>query len=69
MKITFSKPLLTRSADESVYKTVIVSGILYCSTPALKISETDCRKFESRQYRALKIIHGKQQNDCKLMFN
>ena len=39
-------PLLTRSAAESIYKAVIVPGILYCSTPVLKIAETDCRKFE-----------------------
>ena len=61
------RPLLTRSAAESVYKAVIVPGILYCSTPILKIAETDCRKFESLQNRALKIIYGKQQKDCKLM--
>ena len=61
------RPLLTRSAAESVYKAVIVPGILYCSTPVLKIAETDCRKFESLQNRALKIIYGKQQKDCKLM--
>ena len=61
------RPLLTRSAAESVYKIVIVPGILYCSTPVRKIAETDCRKFESLQNRALKIIHGKQQKDCKSM--
>ena len=61
------RPVLTRSAAESVYKTVIVPGILYCSTPVLKVTETDCRKFESLQNRALKIIHGKQQKDCKLI--
>ena len=35
------RPLLTRSAAESVYKAVIVPGILYCSSPILKIAETD----------------------------
>ena len=61
------RPLLTRSATESVYKAVIVARILYCSTPALKIAKTDGRKFESLQNRAFKIIYGKQQKDCKSM--
>ena len=61
------RPLLTRSATESVYKALIVPGILYCSTPALKIAEADNREFESLQNRALQIICRKQQKDCKLM--
>ena len=61
------RPLLTRSATESVYKALIVPGILYCSTPALKIAETDCRNFESFQNRALKIICEKKEKGCKLI--
>ena len=58
---------MTRSASESVYKAFIVPEILYCSTPALEIAETDCIKSESLQNRASKTICGKQQKDCKLM--
>ena len=61
------RTLLTKSATKSIYKAVIVPGILYCSTPVLKIAEIDCRRFDSPQNRALKIIYGKQQKDCKLM--
>ena len=61
------RTLLTTSATESVYKAVIVRGIMYCSTPVLKIGETDCRRFESLQNRAVKIIYDKQHKDCKLM--
>ena len=55
------RPLLTRSAAESVYKAVIVPGIFYCSTAVLNIAETDCKKYESFQTRALKNIYRKQQ--------
>ena len=65
--LTRMRPLLTKSATESVYKAVIVPGILDCSTPVLKIAETDCRRFESLQNMAVKIVHGKQLKDCKLM--
>ena len=43
---------MTTSAAESDYVAI--------STPVLKIAESDNKKFESLQSRALEIIHGKQ---------
>ena len=61
------RPLLTRSATGSVCKAVIVRGILYCSTPVLKIAGIDCRKFESLQKSFKDYLRKTTEKDCKLM--
>ena len=54
---------LTSHAAESIYKTIVLPKMLYCSTPTLKISDTMGKKFENLQARAIKIIHHHPEFD------
>ena len=55
---------LSSFAAESVYKAIVLSKILYCSTPFLMVSDTMANKFERLQRRAIKIIYN-QPKSCK----
>ena len=60
---------LSNFAAESVYKSIVLSKILYCSTPVLMVSDTMANKFERLQRRAIKIIYNQPKicKECGLM--